>query len=330
MLAQAVTLVLTGYASLQSAIGALREGAYDYLIKPCDVEKMKATVARAVESGSLARSLRQRLAELDAANTKLESFNEELRRRVQEATSELALKVTELDHARHRLEEEQHRREEFISMIAHELGQPLTTISGYAQLLGRSNASAEVQERVRAAILSQTRRVARLVQDLADVAHLAAGRFCIYPFQTDLARLVEEQVELAPGPGGTATILVDVSPVAVPVGCDHDRIAQAVSNFLSNALKYAPGAEIRVSLRVDDHWAIVAVADRGPGIAADDLMTVFEQLVRLPSNHKERLKGMGLGLYIARAIIEAHGGQIWAASAGPNQGTTSTFTLPLQ
>jgi signal transduction histidine kinase len=327
---QTVAIVLTGYASLQSAVDALREGVYDYLIKPCDVEELKATVARAVERGALARALRQRLEELDVANAKLLTFNEELQRRVAEATAELSRKVDELAEAKRDLENQQRLRSEFVSMIAHELSQPLTMISGYAQLLARRNVGAETQERARSSIVSQTHRLVRLVRDLADATHLEGGSFQVYPAPNDLAEIVREQVELAQGSATDRAITFEASDGEIAVLCDRDRIAQVISNLLSNAIKYTQRGKIAVRLCAQPGQAKLQVADQGPGIPPDCLTTIFEPHVRLTSEQRsDEPKGTGLGLYIARGIVEAHGGRIWAESPGPNQGTTFTVVLPL-
>lgn len=321
-------VVLTGYASLQSAIDALREGAYDYLIKPCDVEELKATVARAVERGAMARQLRERLEDLDAANAKLQSFNDELQRRVAEATAELNEKIRDLAEAKRRLEEAHRQREEFISMIAHELGQPLTMIGGYAQLLGRANTPGEAQERARAAIVSQTRRLARLVKDLADASHLAAGHFQVDLVDCDLVDLIEEQTELARANTEKHTIRVELPGVPVPALVDRDRLAQVLSNLVTNAVKHTPGGEILIHLWTAECRAFIRVSDQGTGIPLDRLETVFEPHVQLGVRPGDEAAGAGLGLYISRGIVEAHGGRLWAESP-EGEGARFTMWIPI-
>lgn len=326
---ESAAIVLTGYASLQSAVDALREGAYDYLVKPCDVEELKATVARAVERGFLARQLRQRLEELDAANAKLQSFNVELQRRVEQATAELNEKLRELAEAKQRIEDAQRQREEFISMIAHELGQPLTMIGGYAQLLGREGVTHEARERARTTIISQTRRLGRLVSDLSDASQLATGRFTINPTTCDLIELIQEQVESAKASAGNHIIRVALPPGPLMAEVDRDRIAQVLSNLLDNAVKYSESGVIRVGLQTEDERALIQVSDDGPGVPVDQLQTIFEPRVRFVAGPSDRPTGSGLGLYIARGIVEAHGGRIWAEnSAGP--GASFWVSLPLE
>ena len=325
---ECVPIMLTGYASLESAVRAIREGAYDYLVKPCDLDELKLTIARAVERGALTRTLAERVEELQAANITIQRFASELQERVERATAELSQKVAELSEAKERLEEEQRQREEFISMIAHELSQPLTNISASAQLLGREKTPAEFKERARTTIVSETRRLTRLVQDLFDATRLAAGRFEVSPSSCDLGEIVREQVELVRATSDRHTVALDL-PVDVPSSiCDRDRIAQVLSNLLTNAVKYTPGGTIRVRLRTEDGNALLTVHDEGPGIPPDRLEAIFEPHVRLVGGAGSRLKGSGLGLYIARGIVEAHGGRIWAESA-EGGGAVFTMCLPL-
>jgi signal transduction histidine kinase len=326
----ATAIVLTGYASLESAIEALRGGAYDYLIKPCHVEELKATVARAVERGALARALRERVLELDEANAKLRSLSGELQQRVDEATAELSAKVAELAQAKHDLEEAERQRLEFTAAVAHELNQPLTTISGSAQLLGRRGLPAEIEERARGTIIAETRRLARLVQDLTDASELASGRFQVRLETCDLAEILRGQVDLVAMSGAGHDVSLEVTAPHTVITGDKDRIAQVISNLLANAMKYAPGGSVLVGLHSEDDRLLVTVSDEGPGIPLDRLEAIFEPRVRLAVTESGRTqRGRGLGLYIARGIVEAHRGRIWASSR-EGGGATFTIELPLR
>lgn len=318
-----VAIVLTGYASLESAVRAIRKGAYDYLTKPCDLDELKLTVARALERVTLVRALRERVADLEAANAKIRSLADDLQRRVDQATADLSRKVDELAMANARLEEAHRQRDEFISMVVHELRQPLTTVGGYAQLLARPNVPPEAQEQARAAIVTETRRLARLVQDLADVSRLTSGRFRIQPTCCDLVEIAREQVELARVSAGQQVLSL-VAPERLPIVCDPDRIAQVLSNLLANAVKYAPGGEIRVTLSASEGHALVSVSDQGPGIPEDRVEAIFQPYVRLAARGAP--PGSGLGLFIARGIVEAHGGRIQVESVA---GAGSTFVVVL-
>ncbi len=318
-------IMLTGYASLESAVRAIRHGAYDYLTKPCDLDELKLTVARAIERGMLTRQLRERLTELEQANATIRALNEDLQRRVEAATAELSRKVAELSETTRRLEEERRLREEFISMVVHEIGQPLTNISGYAQLLERGKVTDEAWTRAVSTIAAETRRLRRLVQDLADAARMTAGRFQVELSACDLVEIAREQVELARGRTDRHVITLEAPPALPPVRCDRDRLAQVFSNLIENAVKYAPDGHIRVTIRAEGGEVCVCVSDEGPGIPPEEMETIFHPYVRL---HRGEAAGSGLGLYITRGIVEAHGGRIWVDSA-PGKGTTFTFCLPV-
>jgi two-component system, sensor histidine kinase and response regulator len=321
-------IVLTGYASLETAIEALRGGAYDYLIKPCHVEELKATVARAVERGLLARALRDRVAELDEANEKLRSLSDQLQQRVDEKTAELSAKVAELATATQDLEEAERQRLEFTAAIAHELNQPLTTISGSAQLLSRKGLPAEIEERARTTIVAETRRLARLVQDLTDASELASGRFQVQLEECDVAEVLRDQVEQIAMAGAGQHVTLDISAPHTTIPGDRDRIAQVISNLIANALKYAAPSDVRLQLREEKERLQIVVEDDGPGIPTDHLEAIFQPRVRLDAEGSRASKGRGLGLYIARGIVEAHGGRIWA-STRDGGGATFTVELPI-
>jgi signal transduction histidine kinase len=323
---QTIGVVLTTYESLDRVADALSDGAWDYVVRPCPPSVLRATIARAMERGALARALRQGLEDLDEANARLQALSDDLQRRVDEATAALRSKVVELDEANRRLREAQAQREELIAMIAHDLGGPLTTVSGYFQMMSRPNSSPAQRRRAREALGPELERLGRLVADLADASRLTTGRFRIAVDSCDLAELVREQVELARTQADGRTIRRRVPTRPVPIVCDRDRIAQVLWNLIGNALKYAPAGPIRVTLRAEAGGASIAVSDQGPGIPADRLEAIFEPHVRLGDGERGAPSGHGLGLHIARGIVEAHGGRIWAESGA--SGLTFRVWLP--
>jgi two-component system OmpR family sensor kinase len=213
-------------------------------------------------------------------------------------------------------------------MVAHDLATPLTSIRGYAELLRRGSLRPEQQERARAVIASETSRLARLARDLADAAQVFYGQFQIRAATCDLAEIAREQVELVRSRTTRHVIVLDTPP-SVPIECDRDRLAQVLSNLLTNAVKYSPDGEIRVQLHRDGERANLSVRDQGPGIPPELAERVFEPGLRFAHAAGDaQSTGAGLGLHIVRGIVEAHGGRIWVAPE-PGRGATLCVSLPL-
>ncbi len=241
----------------------------------------------------------------------------------------------------------------FLSMVSHELKQPLTVMSMSIQLaqrrLGRLAAApaapslpelvaqiAPIQEELKEMAQQAADYQDGLINDLLDAARIRTGKFAICPDPVNVLSLVrsavEEQRRLTP------ERVIQLSPpdvAALPVIADGRRIKQVVTNYLTNALKYSPAAcPVEVGVTIEDTpegaQARVCVRDQGPGLAPDELQRVFERFYRAPGIEVQSGTGigLGLGLYICRTIIEQHSGQIGVEST-PGQGSAFWFTLPL-
>ncbi len=324
-----VAIVLTGYASLESAIEAMRQGAYDYLAKPTDVEELKLTVARALERQRLQRELAARVHDLEDANQKIQEFNSNLRRQVAEATAALQQKIDELAQAKAALEETQQQQNLFLAMVAHELMNPATAIIGYAQYAGQPNQNPERISGSISSIVSQGERLKRLIRDLQDISRLAAGQFELQRISCDLLPLVRNLIDQF-----RSTHTSHRFSFVTQQGIDHfqgkydrDRIIQAISNLLDNAVKYSdPETTVTVRLWTDRAWDCISVHDEGMGIALEAQAHLFKPFGRLEPARERKIKGSGLGLYITKGIIEAHDGQLLIESA-EEAGAGATFTL---
>jgi PAS domain S-box-containing protein len=216
---------------------------------------------------------------------------------------------------------------EFIAMVAHDLKTPLTSIGGYAQLMQRRQT---YDQGATTTILSQTRRLERLLSDLLDAAQVETGRLKLRRARVELAALVRACVEDVRATTQEHQLRVEAPDVALEGYWDHDRLMQILENLLSNAIKYSPGGG-PIVVRLEDRGdaAQVAVADQGNGIAAEALPRLFDRFYRTDIADST-VRGLGLGLHITKLLVEAHGGRIWAASPGPEHGSTFTFTLPYQ
>jgi PAS domain S-box-containing protein len=213
---------------------------------------------------------------------------------------------------------------EFIEMVTHDLRSPLTSIVGYAQFMRRRGA---YNGRAIEVIISQSSHLNRLIGDLLDVSRLEAGRLGLRVSDVDLATLVRASAEQAQGLSDLHTVRVETASQPVVGQWDEGRLTQVLQNLLSNAIKYSPSGEILLRLEDQGLEARVSVTDYGPGIAADALPHLFERFFRANAAAASEVRGLGLGLYISKSIVEAHGGHIWAQSE-PGRGSTFSFTLP--
>jgi PAS domain S-box-containing protein len=224
---------------------------------------------------------------------------------------------------RKRLEQAQ---EDFMAMVSHDLRSPITALSGQAQLMKRRQ---RYDEKAVDVILEQARRIARLVSDLQALVSMEAGEIELIRAPMDLVATVREAADRLRATGGAGHPVRIEAPEAGLTGAwDRDRINQVLDNLLGNAAKYAPEeSEIVVQVERAGDRARVSVIDHGPGIPAGTLPHLFERFYR--AGRDRALPGLGLGLYISRMLVEAHGGRIRARSPHGG-GCTIVFTLPLE
>ena len=236
-----------------------------------------------------------------------------------------------LEIERTRADEALTSREDFLAMVSHDLRSLLSGITmnaGMLKKLVRPEDSEGKAARHTESIERFSGRMNRLIGDLIDVASLEAGQLAIVPRRNDASAVVRESIEglqLAAAARGVA-LTCESGADSILVELDHERILQVLANLIGNAIKFtAKGG--RVSVRVDrrENDVRFAVQDSGEGIAADKLEQVFERFFQARRNDR---RGLGLGLYISKSIVDAHGGKIWAESA-PGKGSTFIFTLPL-
>ena len=226
--------------------------------------------------------------------------------------------------ARDAAERERRRlAEELISVLAHDLRTPLTVMRGYVQLLLRSaerqGQQADLQNAQRADAASQ--RLQDMIADLLDTSRLEQGMFAVSPVPVDLSALVGETAELVRGAGGAVDL---TAPDGLVLPADPERLRQILLNLLSNAQQHSPpGCPVHVVVATEGEEAVVVVADKGPGISPALAPTLFERFAR-----GERSTGLGLGLYLARGLAQAHGGTLTVSST-PGQGATFRLALPL-
>jgi signal transduction histidine kinase len=329
---ETVTIMLTGYASLESAIQALRAGAYDYLIKPSEVEELRSTVARGIERRRLGLELKARVAELERANREIADLNASLQRRIDDATAELKERYEQL-------KELDRMKSQFLSIASHELKTPITAMSGFLQVALRrvrrliDGGEAAPAEALRGVIeqldvvYRQTGKLARLIDELLDVSRIQTGRIEFRYSEVDMAELAEEVAARMQLTSSTHQISVRGDTRTV-VTADRDHLEQVLNNLVTNAIKYSPsGGPITIAVGPDDRGVKLSVTDEGIGIHQKELEAIFGLFYRSPDRIARDAAGMGLGLYISKEIVARHGGRIWAESAGP-KGSTFFVFLP--
>ena len=297
---ESAAIMLTGYASLESAVAALRSGAYDYLMKPSDVEELRATVNRAIER----RALRRRLLELEEVDR---------------------LKTQFLSMASHELRTPLTAVSGFIQVARRRITRAADneTVDGvdWKQEATRAAETLELAQR-------QARRLGRLVDELLDVSRLQLGRVELHLREIDLVAGVREVTERMRLLHTTHTFEIASDDEKAPIIADIDRLDQVFENLLGNAVKYSPaGGGIVIRIIVSGGSAEVVVLDEGIGIAEDELENVFNIFYRSPDPRAGHVGGLGLGLYISREIVTRHNGRLWAERTPT--GSAFHLSLPL-
>lgn len=230
-------------------------------------------------------------------------------------------------------------KEEFLSIVTHELKTPLTPLKSVAQLMrlrmrkarrGEKELDLDALDSGLATIERQVDRMDRLVTDLLEVSRAGRGRFVLRPAPFDLAALARDVVQRcteAAAEEGRHTFEVDAPP-SLSIDADQQRVDQVVVSLVSNAVKFSPrGGTVRVRLWQDDGRASLSVHDEGIGIPAEELPAMGREAFTR-GRRAEGYAGVGIGLYLSRLIAEAHGGRLELESSGDDKGTTATLVLP--
>jgi signal transduction histidine kinase len=223
------------------------------------------------------------------------------------------------------------RQNDFLAVIFHELRSPLAAICNVVYLLGTQNAGAAAEQRARLLIERQVGRMTRLVDDLLDVSRVGNSQLRLQRGRLDLRRVVQHAIETVASSIGERHLRLATSLPDAPVWlhADAGRLVQVFVNLLVNAVKYTDaGGELRLSVQEEDDHAVVRVRDSGIGIAPDMLPRVFNLFMQVDRSARHSEATLGIGLALARSVVELHGGSLTAASAGLGQGSEFTVRLP--
>lgn len=325
----AQVIILTGNASLETALDAMRHGAFDYLLKPVEmVDQLQLAIDRALLHRSLIIENRRLMAELQAANSRLEH-------RVTEQTRELR-------EAYEQLQSLDRMKNEFVSIASHELRTPLSVILLSSQILNSDFdlVSPERRQEHLANLLIYGRRLKRLVENLLDFSLLEQGELELERDQVSITAIMREVVDIyAARAHEKGLSLQSVPPKSdLLIEADPARLSNALSQLADNAIKFTDrGGRIAIGARGPVHapgddrqtYVVIAVADSGVGIPAERQQALFKAFSQLDMSDRRRFEGIGLGLALASRIVKAHGGLITLKSE-PGHGSTFALWLPMR
>jgi signal transduction histidine kinase len=305
-------ILLTAKADEEMKLNLLIEGVQDYVMKPFLIDELRARVRNQVQ-------------------TKL--TRDALREAVNSRSEDLALMVRELSAAKSAAETANAAKDDFLAVLSHELRTPLTPALASASALMTTPArdADELHESL-AVICRNIELEARLVDDLLDVTRITRGKLRIHSVPVDLHRLLRDAMAMVEGVLREKKIMasLELMPGQPLVRGDVVRLAQVFSNLLNNAAKFTPeGGHVKIRTALADTRVKIEVEDDGLGIAAEMLPRIFEPFLQGSTGTTRRFGGLGLGLSVAKGLVEAHAGTIRVRSAGYNQGAIFTLELPM-
>jgi signal transduction histidine kinase len=311
-----------------SATGHLEQGFQEAMLLALSIAGAASLVTALAASWLLAQRLTGPIRSLAHAAERIGSGSYQARVPVPTPGDELAALAAAFNRMAQALESTERRRQALLADVAHELRTPLATLEGYVEGLadGVVAADPEAWTVLRAELV----RLRRLVEDLETVSRAEERQLDLRLRPADPAELVSRAVQVAePAYQAKGVILrASIDRLLPWVSGDPDRLGEVLGNLLGNALRHtAPSGSVLVSARQDGNQVELSVADSGEGIPPELLDRVFERFFRVDAA-RTRNGGSGLGLTISRAIVEAHGGRIWAESAGHGQGARFVVRLP--
>ncbi len=304
----AAVIMVTGYASVETAVDAVNQGAYAYFVKPVNPEEIKTTITNALKQQRLLRENKRLVEDLQQSNKLLFEVNEELKKATR-------------------------AKSEFLANMSHELRTPLNVIIGFSELMidevpGKIN---DEQRQSLGDILSGGQHLLNLINDVLDLSKIESGKIRLKTTTFALAEVVETLRNtmmpiIAPR---KQKLDIEVEKDLPPVHADKAKVRQVLLNLADNSSKFAPDeGRLRIEAIRKDEWCHVSITDNGIGIKKEDQEKIFEPFCQLESPLTKERSGTGLGLTLVKQIIEKHGGQVWVESEY-GKGSRFTFTLPL-
>ncbi|HOJ86363.1 MAG TPA: ATP-binding protein [Elusimicrobiales bacterium] len=295
-------LMMTAHASLDTAVRAIQESVYDFLIKPVDFNYLRSAIRRAEDKLRLEQEKQRLLAVLKEQNKELDRLN--------------------------------NMKSKFLSMASHDLSNALMTLQISFEMLAASiKTPTDDQKKKMDFITTSIQQISRLVGDLVDWASIEQGKFRLEKNYFEMQKLVDE---LIVGPKARASqknieVGTDIVPEGLKMVCaDKRRISQVILNLLENAIRHTPRGgkiKVRVEKMQDEDAVCVSVIDNGEGIPPEVLQNLFQSFYQPPGS-KAGHGRLGLGLSISKEIVQAHNGRIWVESEGVGKGASFKFVIP--
>lgn len=299
-----VVIVITGFATVELAVQAIREGAYDFIAKPFTKEVLQVTVEQGLEKRHLS---------LDA-------------KRLQQVERE----AQELAHEKEEMERLNEFKTSFTLMVAHELRAPVSALLSFLRTMRRGFVSPEKQDEILDRSIDRAEELLDLVNDLLSLAAARQISPSDEPEPIDVCLILEEMAPLLQTQADEKNIALNLELNDSPLVRGHsDQIGQLWMNLISNAIKYTPeGGKVSIQVYAEDGWVVGSVMDSGIGIEPDLKERIFDDFYRTPRAKAFNRLGTGLGLTLVKQIVERHGGCIEVQSE-PGEGSRFTFKLPL-
>jgi len=301
-------IIMTGYASIETAVNAVNEGAYAYFVKPVNMDEMKTAIVNALRQQRLSRENKRLVDDLQRSNKLLFEANSQLRA------------ATEAKSA-------------FLAHMSHELRTPLNAIIGFSDLLidGIGGKINNKQRQCLEDILSSGKHLLSLINDILDLSKVEAGKIDIRQESLRLADVVDDAVTTVKTmlDDSRHEMAISIAEDLPPVYGDRNRLKQILLNLLSNAIKFTPdGGKLYLETNKKGNFCQVSMVDNGIGIRKEDQTCIFEPFTQLDAQPGERKQGTGLGLALTKQLLELLGGKIWVESEY-GKGSRFSFTIPL-
>ncbi|OGO40190.1 MAG: hypothetical protein A2Z04_08680 [Chloroflexi bacterium RBG_16_57_9] len=295
---------------------------------------LRDSQGRAIGSSAILRDITARKRaedEIRRLNRELEARVVQRTRELEEAYQTLRVRNFELQQANEELKELDRLKSEFVSMVSHELRTPLTNINGCIELMlsDDNEMNGDARRELLQVIGEQSARLTRLVKGILNVSRIESQRLHLHPELVDIEPLVQRIVRNLETTTTRHQFILPHPNYVPAVWADADRVEEILTNLIDNAIKYSPlGGKIVIDADCQGDTVILSVLDSGLGIPEEELDKIFEKFHRVDRGDARETYGHGLGLYIAKKLVEAHGGEIWVEST-LGRGSKFSFSLPV-